>query len=88
MVNCAHPDHIAPGLGDGSWMERIGAVRANASRLSHAELDEATELDAGDPAQLAAGYVTLRASLPGLAVVGGCCGTDIRHVTAMADALL
>ena len=87
MVNCAHPDHIAPGLGDGPWRERVGAVRANASRLSHAELDEATELDPGDPAELAAGYATLRGSLPGLRVVGGCCGTDIRHVAAMADAL-
>ena len=55
MVNCAHPDHIAPGLVDGPWLERVGAVRVNASRLSHAELDEATELDGGDPVELAGG---------------------------------
>ncbi len=88
LVNCAHPDHIAPSLGEGAWRGRIGAVRANASRLSHAELDEATELDAGVPQELAQGYAALAASLPGLRVVGGCCGTDIRHVTAIADALL
>lgn len=88
MVNCAHPDHIKPSLADGPWLERIGAVRANASRLSHAELDEATELDEGDPVELAAGFATLREALPALRVAGGCCGTDIRHVTAIADTLI
>ena len=88
MVNCAHPDHIAPGLVDGPWLERVGAVRVNASRLSHAELDEATELDGGDPVELAGGFATLRESLPALRVAGGCCGTDIRHVTAIANALI
>lgn len=87
MVNCAHPDHVRAGLtADTSWTGRIGALRANASRLSHAELDEATELDAGDPAELAVGYVELAELLPGLRVLGGCCGTDVRHVEAVADA--
>ncbi len=88
MVNCAHPDHIKPGLVDGPWLKRVGAVRANASRLSHAELDEAAELDEGDPAELAAGFAVLRESLPALRVAGGCCGTDIRHVKAIADTLI
>jgi homocysteine S-methyltransferase len=88
MVNCAHPDHIAAGLpGSGEpWLGRVGAVRANASRLSHAELDEAEELDDGNPAELSVGYTDLRSRFPGLRVVGGCCGTDIRHVSAIADA--
>jgi S-methylmethionine-dependent homocysteine/selenocysteine methylase len=89
MLNCAHPAHFAAVLaGEGAWRERIGAVRANASTLSHAELDAAEELDDGDPADLAARYVGLRDLLPGLEVVGGCCGTDIRHVTAICDAWL
>ena len=29
------------------------------------------------------GSDALRARLPGLAVVGGCCGTDARHVAAL-----
>ncbi len=87
MVNCAHPDHVALGLDDGAWTARIGALRANASRLSHAELDEAEQLDAGDPDELAAGYASLRAGMPGLRVVGGCCGTDARHVAAIAREL-
>lgn len=81
-VNCAHPDHFRKVL-DGGWLGRIGMIRANASRKSHAELDESTELDAGDPAELAADYRALMAVLPGLRVFGGCCGTDVSHVAAI-----
>lgn len=86
MVNCAHPDHFRDALASGSgWLERIGGVRANASRLSHAELDAAEELDAGNPAELGHDYARLRRLLPNLVVLGGCCGTDHRHVEAIAD---
>lgn len=89
MVNCAHPDHLRPALGDdASWVLRVGALRANASRRSHAELDAADELDPGDPDELATQYAALRDDLPALGVVGGCCGTDLRHVTRIAEALL
>ncbi len=88
MVNCAHPSHFDHVLEVGEpWLGRIGGLRANASRLSHAELDEATELDRGDPADLGRWYVALGEKLPGLRVVGGCCGTDHHHVAAIADAL-
>ena len=61
MVNCAHPTHFEePSLGGEPWLERIGGLRANASTMSHAELDEAEELDDGDPAELAARYGALR----------------------------
>jgi homocysteine S-methyltransferase len=86
MVNCAHPDHFRGALGTGDWLGRIGAIRANASRLSHAELDAAEELDAGDPLALGADYRHLAAMLPNLRVVGGCCGTDHRHVDAISTA--
>jgi homocysteine S-methyltransferase len=87
MINCAHPTHFEHVLGDGgAWTERIRGLRANASTRSHAELDEATELDEGDPGDLAARYAALRAGLPRLNVVGGCCGTDHRHVAAIRDA--
>ena len=81
-INCAHPDHFRHVL-TGDWVGRIGSLRANASRLSHAELDEAAELDAGDPAELARDYHQLLQILLGLHVVGGCCGTDLRHVAAI-----
>ncbi len=84
MVNCAHPSHIAAGLGDdGAWRSRIVGLRANASARSHAELDAATELDEADPAELARSHDPLRSRLPNLSLVGGCCGTDARHVAAM-----
>jgi S-methylmethionine-dependent homocysteine/selenocysteine methylase len=87
MVNCAHPSHFEHVLADGGgWLERIAGVRANASTLSHAELDEAEELDEGDPDSLGAGYVALRAHLPNANVLGGCCGTDERHIAAVAAA--
>ena len=89
MINCAHPTHFAGALTDGGpWIERIRGLRANASTMSHAELDEMEELDDGDPADLAARYVALRGTLPNLTIVGGCCGTDIRHVTGICDAWL
>jgi homocysteine S-methyltransferase len=83
VVNCAHPTHVAPALGgDGPW-GRIEGLRPNASRMSHAELDEAPELDEGDPADLAVRTDALRASVPNLRILGGCCGTDSRHVAAL-----
>jgi homocysteine S-methyltransferase len=87
MVNCAHPTHFRSVLGTGEpWEERIRGLRANASRLSHAELDAAEELDAGDPAELGARFAELAGRLPWANVLGGCCGTDHRHVTAICEA--
>jgi homocysteine S-methyltransferase len=81
MINCAHPDHFRGVLDTPApWLSRIGGLRANASRLSHAELDAAETLDAGDPEELAGLHADLLAILPGIRVVGGCCGTDHRHV--------
>jgi S-methylmethionine-dependent homocysteine/selenocysteine methylase len=88
MINCAHPTHFDGALPEGDARRRIGGLRANASTRSHAELDEAEDLDSGDPVDLAARYVALRRDLPALEVVGGCCGTDIRHVAAICDAWL
>ena len=86
MVNCSHPTHIAAGLDGGPPLSRIGGLRVNASTLSHAELDEAEELDEGDPVTLGRENATLRDLLPAVRLLGGCCGTDHRHVTEMAVA--
>lgn len=79
MVNCAHPEHFARDL-SGPMRSRIGGIRANASRLSHAELDESTTLDDGDPVEFGHFYAAFGRSLPNLRLVGGCCGSDHRHV--------
>ena len=87
MVNCAHPTHFTAALEHGGpWRQRIVGLRANSSRRSHAELDEATELDEGDPRELAAQHAALRDRVPAVRVLGGCCGTDARHVAAIVSA--
>lgn len=89
-INCAHPTHFLPALEATrlAWRERIGTVRPNASRCSHAEIDGSSELDEGDPVELASHSARLRELLPGLRVIGGCCGTDLRHVTQLCHAFL
>lgn len=89
MINCAHPAHFQ-GLIDssGGWLNRIRGIRANASTKSHAELDEATTLDAGNPRQLADAYGQLKRGLPALQVVGGCCGTDHSHIEQICKGFL
>ena len=87
MVNCAHPDHFSHVLDDSAWARRIRGLRCNASRLSHAELDECEVLDDGDPAELANQYKAITNTMPWLNVFGACCGSDLRHVTQIAKAV-
>jgi homocysteine S-methyltransferase len=88
MINCAHPKHFAHVLKGGGWLNRIRGLRANSSTKSHAELEASTEIDIGNIAELADHYRALRAMLPKITVLGGCCGTDHRHVEAIADRCL
>jgi len=90
MINCAHPSHFRDVVGgEEPWVGRIRGLRANASRMSHAELNEASDLDAGNPAELGREYAALRESaLKRLNVMGGCCGTDHRHIEHIAVACL
>ena len=86
MINCAHPAHFDSNLDDGPWMARIKGIVANASQCSHAELDEAEELDDGDPDELAEQLSGIRRRFPHIRVLGGCCGTDMRHMSKIAAA--
>ncbi len=87
MVNCAHPTHFEEALKAGeAWVSRIGGIRANASTKSHEELDESTTLDLGDPLDLGQRYSALRAAYPAIRILGGCCGTDHRHIAAICEA--
>jgi S-methylmethionine-dependent homocysteine/selenocysteine methylase len=84
-INCAHPEHFLDQLPP-RWLNRIGMIRPNASRCSHAELDEATELDDGDPEEFGALFAEMAKRLPQLRVIGGCCGSDMRHIKAVMAA--
>jgi homocysteine S-methyltransferase len=86
MVNCAHPSHVLPALEEPGPWHRVRGLRPNASAKSHAELDESEELDDGDPAELARGCLAIGERLPHLTVLGGCCGTDHRHIETVAEA--
>ena len=87
MINCAHPTHFDHVLAeDGLWLDRIAGLRANASRKSHLELNESPELDVGNPVELGGQYARLKQRLSRLNVMGGCCGTDHRHVEQIAEA--
>jgi S-methylmethionine-dependent homocysteine/selenocysteine methylase len=87
MINCAHPTHFSDIVdGKDAWTQRLRGLRANASKRSHAELDNAIDLDAGDPKELAALYRDMCKRLPSLTVLGGCCGTDHRHIEQIAIA--
>jgi homocysteine S-methyltransferase len=89
MINCAHPSHFGDALEDGAtWTRRVRGIRANASRKSHAELDNSTELDAGDPHELGEMYAELCERFPHIKVLGGCCGTDHRHVACISASCL
>jgi len=87
MLNCAHPTHVLDTLRqDGAWKQRIRGFRANASRMSHAELDESESLDAGDPQEFGELFVDVRRAAPSISILGGCCGTDSRHIAQIAEA--
>ena len=88
MINCAHPSHFEAVLDGQVWMERLHGIRANASKRSHAELDEATDLDDGDPVELGQQYSDLRTRFLQINVLGGCCGTDHRHIEQIATACM
>jgi S-methylmethionine-dependent homocysteine/selenocysteine methylase len=81
MINCAHPDHFQHVLESGEpWLQRLHGLRCNASRMSHEELDNAEELDAGNPAEFGEQFGDIHRHNPQINVLGGCCGTDHRHI--------
>ncbi|WP_378945168.1 homocysteine S-methyltransferase family protein [Mesorhizobium sp. ANAO-SY3R2] len=89
MINCAHPSHFAHALAAGEpWLARVYGVKANASAQSHAELDESETLDAGDPDDFGQRYGALTRAFPTMRILGGCCGTDHRHIAAVCEACL
>jgi homocysteine S-methyltransferase len=87
MVNCAHPEHFRDVLATDDWARRIRGLRCNASRLSHAELDACETLDDGNPVEFGEQYRHMYAQLPWLNIVGGCCGSDLRHVSEAVQAI-
>jgi homocysteine S-methyltransferase len=87
-INCAHPIHFEQAFeAGGPWLQRIGCIKANSSKKSHADLDNSDALDAGDPIDLSQRLRAIRRALPALKVLGGCCGTDHRLAAAICEGL-
>ena len=87
MINCAHPTHFEDAIeGGAGWATRIRGLRANASTKTHAELDEADGARRGRSGRPRPALRRPAGRLPNLNVLGGCCGTDHRHVCAVRDA--
>lgn len=88
MINCSHPTHFESELEHEPWMDRIRAIRANASCKSHAELDKSVELDEGNPVEFGRQHGALARNFKSLNVFGGCCGTDHRHIEEICKAVI
>ncbi len=90
-VNCIHPKVLAAALAvleraAPELVERVVFYQANTSALRPEELLQATELLTEEPATLAAQMGALQRRY-GIPVMGGCCGTDERHIAALAEEL-
>lgn len=84
MVNCAHPTHFGHLFEQGSSLiGRIKGIRCNSSCRSHEELDNSEDLDEGNPEEFGDQCHNLHVLSPDLNILGGCCGTDLRHIEAI-----
>ena len=84
MINCAHPTHFQEGWRGEPWTRRIGGLRANASKRSHQELNDRPTSMPAIRSSWAAEYRELLRRHPQINVLGGCCGTDHRHLECIA----
>jgi homocysteine S-methyltransferase len=89
MLNCVHPDNarraIYAGPNDASLVRsRLIGLQGNASRMSPEELDGRTELDADTPERWARAMLSLHDDF-GIRILGGCCGTDNRHIARLVE---
>ena len=84
-TNCEHPLEWADALADaGPWLERMRYFRPNAARMEKLALCTLGHLEDGDPEELGSQMGALAAALPRADILGGCCGTDERHLGAVA----
>ena len=88
MANCVHPAIVYQALSrpcnlTETVRSRFKGIQANTSSLSYAELDGAEDLKSSDPEDFSAAMMRLKTD-KGLVIMGGCCGTDHRHMEAVA----
>lgn len=91
MLNCVHWSVALPAVerameGFPSLLSRLSGLQANTSPLPPEALDGREALEGESPEAFAAGLLTLRSRF-GFRLLGGCCGSDDRHIRALARAL-
>lgn len=88
MTNCVHPANVGKAL---AWefnrtelvRNRLKGIQANASPLTPEELDDCCEILSSEPTELAEEIMKLHKH-HGFQILGGCCGTDERHIEEIA----
>tara|TARA_R100001377_G_scaffold80331_1_gene59158 strand:- start:1381 stop:2292 length:912 start_codon:yes stop_codon:yes gene_type:complete len=82
FVNCSYPSFLHPATMAKIPPGRLIGLQANASSLSHAQLEGSKELKAESVSEWAELMVQLNRDF-GLKILGGCCGTDDKHLSAL-----
>lgn len=86
-LNCSHPVEFEPALEPGDWIDRLRSIRPNASKMEKIALCKLGHLEDGDPDELGAQMGDLARRYPHMDIMGGCCGTDERHLSRIAEAV-
>lgn len=88
-TNCSHPMEFFPALDDaGPWLDRLRYFRPNAAMMDKLALCKLGHLEDGDPVELGGQMADLALRLPRADILGGCCGTDERHLGEIARSVL
>ena len=84
-TNCSHPLEFEPAIADaGPWLDRLRYIRPNAAKMDKIALCSLGHLEDGDPEELGEQMGDVVRRLPRADIIGGCCGTDERHLSEIA----
>lgn len=85
-INCVHPTVLLSALDNGPFNRLIG-IQGNTSKKCPEELDGFECLDTQEPAEFAQDmwHAVKKGNLQ---ICGGCCGTDARHISALAQLIV
>jgi homocysteine S-methyltransferase len=92
MANCTHASIFKSAMmhdinSSATVRKRVEGLLANTAALNPEELDDSEELVEEDPQIFGKSVASLHGEL-GLKILGGCCGTDGRHIDNLANRLV
>ncbi len=86
MVNCAYPTFLSIAAQQEEALARLIGFQANASDLDQCDLDGSCEIHA-NPVEEWGRAMRIIHTEAGIPIMGGCCGTDGRHIRYLAHHL-